>query len=93
MSQLFLNKIKKARDPSLAGQTLAQVNALLDEQRAQMKAVGQFIGMESLTDSQESELSQAVTSWSEDLRRITQELSMEKIQTSQLDAATAIMVV
>ena len=92
MSQLFLNKIKKARDPSLAGQTLAQVNALLDEQRAQMKAVGQFIGMESLTDSQESELSQAVTSWSEDLRRITQELSMEKIQTSQLDAATAIMV-
>lgn len=89
MSQLFLKKIKKARDTSPTGRALSAVQSLINDQKAEMRSVGEFIGMESLNETQVSELGQAVENWTQSFQRIASDLGMENFQISQAEAATA----
>lgn len=91
MSQLFAKKIKKARDLSPVGRTVAEVQSMLAEQKAELRNIGEFIGLESLSEQQVSELGQAVENWSQSFTRIASNLSLEHFQPSQAEAATAIM--
>ena len=89
MSALFSNKIKKARDLSPVGQTLAAVQEQLNSERETLRTVGSFIGLESLTDTQVSELGNAVENWQQSFQKIANDLSMESFLPSQADSATA----
>lgn len=89
MSQLFSTKLKKSRDTTVTGRVVESVQGLLNEQRSTMTAIGGIIGLESLNDSQETELGHAVSAWQTDFTRIAQELSIENLQPSQVEAATA----
>ena len=91
MSQLFTKKIKKARDLSPIGRTLNEVQNLLNEQKAEMRSIGTFIGLESLNETQVSELGSTVENWQSSFNRIAQELSIENLMPSQAESATAIM--
>lgn len=89
MSQLFSTKLKKSRDTTVTGRVVESVQGLLNEQRSTMTAIGGIIGLESLNDSQETELGHAVSAWQTDFSRIAQELSIENLQPSQVESATA----
>lgn len=92
MSQLFSHKTGKSRDTSKLSATLAQVNSMLDEQRASIKSVGASYSAESLQESQVQELQTALDGWQQGLTRIAQSLSIENIKTSQTEAGAAMMV-
>ena len=91
MSQLFIKRIKQATDMSPISRTLGEVEKLINEQKSEMRSVGEFIGLESLTEAQSNELATAVENWSSSFQRITQSLSMEHVQPSQIEGAAAIM--
>ena len=72
MSQLFSTKLKKSRDTTVTGRVVESVQGLLNEQRSTMTAIGGILGLESLNDSQETELGHAVSAWQTDFTRIAQ---------------------
>ena len=91
MSQLFIKRIKQATDMSPISRTLGEVEKLINEQKSEMRSVGEFIGLESLSEAQANELATAVENWSASFQRIAQSLAMEHVQPSQIEGAAAIM--
>lgn len=89
---LFSTKLKKQADRSPVGQLREELQGLLNENRSEMRTMGGYIGLESLTESQESELMQSVTRWSESLTRIAQDLKLSnESQHVAVEAATSAM--
>ena len=91
MSQLFASKIKRDADASITTKVLNEVTRFVNEQRSEMRSISNIIGLESLNESQSNELESTVNNWVSGLERITQDLSLEHSQPSQIEGAAAIM--
>lgn len=91
MSKLFPTKIKKTRDLSPTGRAVAEVRAMINENNSEIRSIGNLFSLESLSETQVTELGTQVESWTESFQRIANDLGIEGYRSSQGEAAAAIL--